>query len=78
VQEQWRANGALPFFQTGIQRQAGACTVWTGIYAYGTRWLAYTDGNVSLLASSNAFSQARPARYARTHICRKQQPSSWP
>lgn len=72
VQERRRRNGPPPLFASGTQHLAGTCTVWTGRYEDGVRWLGLTRGTISLEATSNTVSQAQLVRYAATKICARQ------
>jgi hypothetical protein len=70
LEEHLRLNGIAPFFTAGIPHRSGGCSVWTGSYNNGFRWLGMQRGRVGIMLTSNSLSQGQLVTYARTQFCK--------
>lgn len=70
IKERIRALGLPAELMTGEVHAAGDCSVWTGTFADGLRWLAMMRGKIAILVVANKLSRADLVHYAATGICR--------
>ncbi|MGI8969055.1 MAG: hypothetical protein ACR2GA_08135 [Chloroflexota bacterium] len=70
LQELHRSGGLPDQLRRGRRHAGARCTVYTGSYADGLRWMALARGRVSLLAVANRLSQLELARWGTRQICR--------
>lgn len=69
IQERIRANGLPASLRSGPPQTIGRCPVWSGTYADGQRWVAFSLGRISVLTSTNALSPAQLLAYVGSEVC---------
>lgn len=69
VQEYVQWHGLPAAWRQGVPHRAGRCTVYTGAYADGQRWLALQRAPLSIVASTNRLSTRQLVQYAATVLC---------
>lgn len=70
IKERIRPLGLPAELMTGKVQTAGACSVWTGTFPDGLRWLAMMRGKIAILVVANKLSRSGLVHYAAKGICR--------
>ncbi len=71
VQQYVQVHGLPVGLKRSAARGASGCTVYTGRYADGQRWIALQRGQVAVVASTNSLSPGELVGYAEDALCRR-------